>query len=127
MAQYGKFSCHHFNFIITCRPEIVTAPDPNQGPVQVPFDVPRKTRRRVPETINFHPLRIKYQRDMGFAGWTQEKFDEVAAANAPDVFKRKGEERDSPVDIRPVDGLLAELFIGNIFHEVLSQRPRAPF
>ena len=80
---------------------------------------PAGGRRRVPETINFHPLWIKYQKDTNFGAWTEAKFNEVTATDAPQVFRAKGVARN--VDVRPIDGLLSESFIGNILHEVHPQ------
>jgi hypothetical protein len=70
----------------------------------------------VPETITFHPSWIEHQRTRRFAGWSQESFDEVTAADAMSVFKQKGDNVNA--DIRPIDGLLDRSFDRNMFHEV---------
>ncbi|KAH0439392.1 hypothetical protein CcaCcLH18_02869 [Colletotrichum camelliae] len=153
----------HFNdFIITCRPEIVTVPDPAGGPFDKPYDVVRKYymfqphtlekfieqedsgeiggdwekvpaprtlaitqrdapptegRKRIAESINFHPLWIKFQRSRNFGGWIEDDFTEVTKFNALEDFKRRGAAKNPPVDIRPMDGLLSKSLTANMLHE----------
>ncbi|KAF4928676.1 hypothetical protein CGCVW01_v001792 [Colletotrichum viniferum] len=145
-AALKKSDDHHFNFIITCRPDMDWVRDRNEfNPLPVPWDnvrqnqltnphdfvnflkeeeaqgdwgkigndgvkvkavtardlnTPTGDRLRIPESINFHPLWIKFQRSRGFVDWTQETLSE----------ERKK-------DIRPVDGLLQDCFTTNVLHE----------
>ncbi|KAF4875050.1 hypothetical protein CGCSCA1_v005782 [Colletotrichum siamense] len=160
-AALKKSDDHHFNFIITCRPDIDWVRDQNEfNPLSVPWDnvrqnqltnphdfvnflkeeetlgdwgkigddrvkvkavtardlnTPTGGRLRIPESINFHPLWIKYQRSRGFVDWTQETVNKVTAKTAPDAFQKLSEERKK--DIRPVDGLLQDCFTTNVLHE----------
>ncbi|KAF4827241.1 hypothetical protein CGCTS75_v008272 [Colletotrichum tropicale] len=153
----------HFNdFIITCRPEIVTVPDPAGGPFDKPYDVVRKYhmfqphtlekfleqenseeiagdwekvptprtmaitqrdapptggRKRIAESINFHPLWIKFQRSRNFGGWLEDDFTEVTKPDALEDFKSKGAAKKPPVDTRPMDGLLSKSLTANMLHE----------
>lgn len=77
---------------------------------------PEGDRTRIPETITFHPLWLKYQRDRNWNGWTEEMFNKVTAKDALEVFKKKGQEIG--FDARPVDALLDSSFTRNMFHEV---------
>ncbi|KAK1999300.1 hypothetical protein LX36DRAFT_486357 [Colletotrichum falcatum] len=78
---------------------------------------PEGGRKRVPETITFHPLWIKFQRSRNFGGWTEDDFREVTKFNALEDFKRRGEAKQPAVDIRPVDFLLSKSLTANILHE----------
>ncbi|KAF3803235.1 hypothetical protein GCG54_00013342 [Colletotrichum gloeosporioides] len=138
-AALKKSDDHHFNFIITCRPDITWVPDRNElNPLPVPWDnvrqnqltnphdfvnflkeeealgywgkidhnqvkvkavtardlnTPTGERLRIPESINFHPLWIKFQRIRGFVDWTQETVNKVTAKTAPDAFQQLSKER----------------------------------
>jgi hypothetical protein len=73
-------------------------------------------RLHVPESITFHPLWIKYQRDQKFTPWTTELFDEVTASDAAEKFKTRG--TGSGIQAVPVDALLNRSLVRNMFHEV---------
>ncbi|KAF4900132.1 hypothetical protein CGCFRS4_v003519 [Colletotrichum fructicola] len=153
----------HFNdFIITCRPEIVTVPDPAGGPFDKPYDVVRKYhmfqphtlekfieqenseeiggdwekvptprtmaitqrdapptggRKRIAESINFHPLWIKFQRSRNFGGWIEDDFTEVTKPDALEDFESKGAAKKHPVDTLPMGGLLSKSLTANMLHE----------
>ncbi|KAF4857324.1 hypothetical protein CGCSCA4_v000433 [Colletotrichum siamense] len=79
------------------------------------LNTPTGQRLRVPESINFHPLWIKFQRSRGFVDWTQETLNKVTAKTAPDEFREISEREKK--DIRPVDGLLRDCFTTNVLHE----------
>jgi hypothetical protein len=84
---------------------------------------PEGDRLRVAETINFHPLWIKYQRERGFDTWTKDLFDRVTAKGALQEFQDIGKKKTPPVDIRPVDALFNASFIRNMLHEVGLKLP----
>ncbi|KAK2043257.1 hypothetical protein LZ31DRAFT_542765 [Colletotrichum somersetense] len=58
--------------------------------------LPEGGRRRVPETINFHPLWIKFQRSRNFGGWSEDDFAEVPRFDALEEFKRRGAAQNPP-------------------------------
>ncbi|KAF2703710.1 hypothetical protein K504DRAFT_463174 [Pleomassaria siparia CBS 279.74] len=70
----------------------------------------------IPETITFHPLWLKYQRDQGFSGWTDQLFADVTDKRAVQVFKDKGKAKGND-NVVPMDALLDSSFVRNIFHE----------
>ncbi|KAF6826657.1 hypothetical protein CMUS01_09343 [Colletotrichum musicola] len=72
-------------------------------------------RLHVAESINLHPLFVKHHRDRGFRDWTQERLDDVTSEDAPDIYKRLGEEKK--IGLRPVDGLLDDSFTYTLLHE----------
>ena len=76
---------------------------------------PEGTRKKIPETITFHPLWIKYHQERNFEEWDDEMFKRVTAETALEEFSKKS---SALVDARPVDGLLDSSFARNMFHEV---------
>ncbi|SPO07057.1 uncharacterized protein DNG_09751 [Cephalotrichum gorgonifer] len=86
---------------------------------------PQGDRGRIPQTINFHPLWLKYLREKKFEGWSAGKFTQVTATNALEAFrvqsdlKNQGKGPGEPkVDIRPIDSLLDASLVRNLFHEL---------
>ncbi|KAI8295020.1 hypothetical protein K4K59_004841 [Colletotrichum sp. SAR11_240] len=78
---------------------------------------PTGGRKRIAESINFHPLWIKFQRSRNFGGWIEDDFTEVTEPDALEDFKSKGAAKDPPVDTRPMDGLLSKSLTANMLHE----------
>jgi hypothetical protein len=83
-----------------------------------PEDLKGSGRVHIPETITFHPLWLKLQRERKFNGWTDELFQKHTHPNAAKEYEDKS--KDMGMGLGPVDGLLDISFARNLFHEVRS-------
>lgn len=81
-------------------------------------DATDKSRRlNVAESITFHPLAVKMERERKFNGWNQALFEEVTHEDAAKVFEEKGKARGVD-NVVPADAVFQASFGRTVFHEV---------
>ncbi|KAF4555937.1 Hypothetical protein D9617_2g059020 [Elsinoe fawcettii] len=77
---------------------------------------PPGVRASVPETINFHPLLVKWHQESGIGRWNPAMFGTITSPTAEQDFRRIS--REKGLTIRPVDKILDASFERSMIHEL---------